>query len=163
MHFLFYDKMRVLKFGGSSVGTPDRIRVVKRIVESQPLPCVVVVSAFQGVTDQLHKIAELAANGSTESWDLLGKLTAIHRDATATLISEKEKRNEVLKYVDEILNELTETCTGIFLLREVTRHSLDQVLSAGERMSSRIISSFIDRMLVCRCTRIHKDGSEGWK
>jgi aspartokinase/homoserine dehydrogenase 1 len=135
--------MKVLKFGGSSVGTPERISEVKRIIDRQSLPCVVVVSAFQGVTDQLHKIAELAANGSTEAWDLLGKLSSRHREATATLISEKVYKDEVLNYVDVILNELTETCTGIFLLREITRHSLDIVLAAGERLSSRIINGFL--------------------
>ena len=139
--------MKVLKFGGSSVGTPERIKVVKSIVEAQLLPCVVVVSAFQGVTDQLHKLAELAANGSTESWDLLGKLTALHRDTTATLIPEKVKRDEVLKYVDDILNELTEICTGIFLLREITNHSLDNVLAIGERLSSRIISGYLENSI----------------
>jgi aspartokinase/homoserine dehydrogenase 1 len=105
---------------------------------------VVVVSAFQGVTDQLHKIAELAATGSTEAWDLLGTLTRLHREATAALITDKGKREEVLKSVNEILNELTETCTGIFLLHEITRRSLDSVLATGERLSSRIISSYIE-------------------
>lgn len=137
--------MKVLKFGGSSVGTPDRIRVVRQIIESQPVPCVVVVSAFQGVTDQLYKIADLAAKGSTESWDLLGKLTTIHRDVTADLIIDKMKRDETLKFVDDILNELTETCTGIFLLHELTPHSLDNVLATGERLSSRIINGFLGK------------------
>jgi len=135
--------MKVLKFGGSSVGTPERIKDVKRIVDKYDLPCVVVVSAFQGVTDHLHKIAELAASGSSEAWDLLGDLTRQHREAAAELITDKSKRDEVLKKVDEILNELTETCTGIFLLHEITRHSLDSVLSMGERLSSWIISSYI--------------------
>ncbi|MCU0461342.1 MAG: bifunctional aspartate kinase/homoserine dehydrogenase I [Bacteroidales bacterium] len=145
--------MKVLKFGGSSVGTPERIREVKRIVESQMLPCVVVVSAFQGVTDHLHKLAELAANNNTETWELLGNITRQHREATSALISDKNRRNEVLKYVDEILNELTETCTGVFLLHEITKHSLDIVLAAGERLSSRIISSFIE-------TSIYADARE---
>jgi aspartokinase/homoserine dehydrogenase 1 len=135
--------MKVLKFGGSSVGTPERIKEVKQIVEKQTLPCVVVVSAFQGVTDQLHKIAELAASGSTEAWDLLGNLTRVHRESASALINDKGKRDEVLKKVDVILNELTETCTGIFLLHEITRHSLESVLAMGERLSSWIISSYL--------------------
>jgi bifunctional aspartokinase / homoserine dehydrogenase 1 len=136
--------MKVLKFGGSSVGTPERIREVKRIVDAQVLPCVVIVSAFQGVTDQLHKIAELAADNKTEAWDLLGKITSLHRDVASTLVPDKKRRDGVLKYVDDILNELTETCTGIFLLHEITKHSLDIVLAAGERLSSRIICAFIE-------------------
>ncbi len=155
--------MKVLKFGGSSVGTPERIRVVKRIVEAQSLPCVVVVSAFQGVTDQLHKIAELAASGSTESWDLLGKLTALHRETTATLITDKVKRDETLKYVDDILNELTETCTGIFLLHEITRHSLDNVLATGERLSSRIINGYLGNSIYVDARDLIKIDAKSWK
>ncbi|MCU0457445.1 MAG: bifunctional aspartate kinase/homoserine dehydrogenase I [Bacteroidales bacterium] len=139
--------MKVLKFGGSSVGTPARIRVVKRIVTEQETPCIVVVSAFQGVTDQLHKIAELAADGNSEAWDLLGKLTAQHREYARELIGEKSMQEAVLKYTDEVLNEITETCTGIFLLREITSHALDNILAAGERLSSRIISSFIENSM----------------
>jgi bifunctional aspartokinase / homoserine dehydrogenase 1 len=147
MHFLYQIEMKVLKFGGSSVGTPERIREVKRIIERQTLPCVVVVSAFQGVTDHLQKTAEMAANGSTEAWDLLGKLTARHKDVVAALFSDKLEREETMKYVDEILNELAETCTGIFLLHELTKHSMDNVLAAGERLSSRIINGFLGKSI----------------
>jgi len=154
--------MRVLKFGGSSVGTPERIREIRRIVEAQKMPCVVVVSAFQGVTDQLQKITELAAAGKTEAWELLGRITNQHRDATAELISERKSREEVLRYVDEILNELTETCTGIFLLREITRHSRDSVLAAGERLSSRIICGFFEKSIYADAsTFIRTDASAG--
>lgn len=145
--------MKVLKFGGSSVGTPDRIRVVKRIVMDQETPCIVVVSAFQGVTDQLNKIALMAAAGNSEAWDLLGKLTAQHREFARELIEERNRQEAVLKYTDEVLNELTETCTGIFLLHEITSHALDNVLAAGERLSSRIISSFIENS-------VHADARE---
>ena len=53
--------MKVLKFGGTSVGSPERIRGVKKIIESQSSPCMVVVSAFQGITDELKQICELAS------------------------------------------------------------------------------------------------------
>ena len=70
MLFLFNPKMKVLKFGGSSVGTPDRIRVVKQIVEAQTLPCVVVVSAFRGLpisfSDRRAGSQEMRNQGS--SW-----------------------------------------------------------------------------------------------
>ena len=54
--------MKVLKFGGSSVGNSERIRTVKKIIASEPLPLVLVVSAFQGVTDSLKNISESAAS-----------------------------------------------------------------------------------------------------
>ena len=69
MHFSDYLNifaMKVLKFGGTSVGTPDRIRVVKNIIESQLSPCVIVVSAFQGITDGLKQICEYAAINNDE-------------------------------------------------------------------------------------------------
>jgi aspartokinase len=53
--------MKVLKFGGTSVGSPERIRGVKKIIESQISPCVIVVSAFQGITDELKQVSELAS------------------------------------------------------------------------------------------------------
>ena len=53
--------MKVLKFGGTSVGSPERIKGVKKIIESQSSSCVIVVSAFQGITDELKQISELAA------------------------------------------------------------------------------------------------------
>ena len=55
--------MKVLKFGGTSVGSPERIRGVKKIIESQDAPCVVVVSAFQGITDELKIISAFRARG----------------------------------------------------------------------------------------------------
>ena len=58
--------MKVLKFGGTSVGSPERIRGVKKIIESQDSPCVVVVSAFQGITDELKQISELASARNEE-------------------------------------------------------------------------------------------------
>ena len=66
--------MKVLKFGGSSVGTPGRIRGVKEIIESQSAPCVVVVSAFHGVTDQLNQVSLLASQRNDEYKTLLDKV-----------------------------------------------------------------------------------------
>ena len=74
--------MKVLKFGGSSVSTPERIREVKRIIESQPLPGIIVISAFQGVTDQLYTISELASSGNTEYEIKLRTISEKHIELT---------------------------------------------------------------------------------
>ena len=66
--------MKVLKFGGTSVGSPERIRGVKKIIESQNSPCVIVVSAFQGITDELKHMSELASNRNDEYEILLEKI-----------------------------------------------------------------------------------------
>jgi aspartokinase/homoserine dehydrogenase 1 len=139
--------MKVLKFGGSSLGTPERIMGVKRIIADQTLPTVIVVSAFQSVTDQLYKISELASTGKEEYKDQLRKIIIRHKEIARTLIADKSRLQKVFKLLDEIYSEIRETCKGIFLLQEITRHSFDQVLSAGERMSSLIISSYMEKSI----------------
>ncbi|MBN2633154.1 MAG: bifunctional aspartate kinase/homoserine dehydrogenase I [Bacteroidales bacterium] len=134
--------MKVLKFGGSSVGTPERIREVRQIVLRQELPCIVVVSAFQSVTDQLQAIAHLAAQGDPSAWDLLKELTERHRSAAEDLVRGKEEKNKVFHEIEKIIDELTGVCTGVFLVKELTRHSLDLILSAGERLSAGIIAAY---------------------
>ncbi len=135
--------MKVLKFGGTSVGTPERILGVKQIIESQQHPCVVVISAFGGVTDMLYKVSELAAAGNSEYKPLLDKINTKHKDFTRTLIQNKARQKKVLEVINNISDELKEIFKGIYLLHEVTKHSLDQVLSGGERISSFIISNLL--------------------
>ena len=77
--------MKVLKFGGTSVGSPERIRGVKRIIESQGSPCVIVVSAFQGVTDDLKQMSELASNRDDSYEILLEKLIVNMEDRAARI------------------------------------------------------------------------------
>ena len=140
--------MKVLKFGGSSIGTPERILGVKKIIETQPLPCLVVVSAFQGVTDTLHNAAVSASTGNKEYTDLLEKLIMKQKEYAEILIANNSKKRKLLEAVEGIADELRETLKGIFLLREITRHSLDQVLSSGERISSMIISNLIESSIL---------------
>lgn len=135
--------MKILKFGGSSVGTPERIKGVKKIIAAQPLPCVVVVSAFQDITDQLHYVSELAAAGNNDYERHLSLITGKYRDFAVALVSDKKSLERVLDFINDISGELKETLKGIFLLREITRHSLDQILSSGERVSSYILHNII--------------------
>jgi aspartokinase/homoserine dehydrogenase 1 len=65
--------MKVLKFGGTSIGNPDMILRVKGIIDSLNLPCVIVVSAFGGVTDKLCRISELASSGNNDTRPFLRK------------------------------------------------------------------------------------------
>ena len=77
--------MKVLKFGGSSVGSPERLKGVKKIIESQSSPCIVVVSAFQGVTDGLKHLCEYASVRNDEYLILTEKLIQQHKDFTRQL------------------------------------------------------------------------------
>ncbi len=135
--------MIVLKFGGSSVGTSDRIRAVKKIIDPVALPCVIVVSAFQGVTDSLKKISELASVHDTGFKSLLDGLTEKHRSVSIDLHSGNTLK-KVMERIDDLHAELSETLNGIYLLRELSKFALDKVLSAGERLSSEIIAPLLD-------------------
>jgi aspartokinase/homoserine dehydrogenase 1 len=139
--------MKVLKFGGTSVGSPERIRGVKKIIESQDSPCVVVVSAFQGITDELKQVSELASARNEEYKSLLDKILQRHTEYARQLVP-KDKRASVMDALCKIFAELQQTLNGIFLLRELSKHSLDQVMSTGELLSSLIISSIIEESLL---------------
>jgi len=139
--------MKVLKFGGSSVGNAERIRVVKKIISSEHLPLVVVVSAFQGVTDSLKNVSELASSHKADYKKLLNELITRHNAVCQELL-EGKTLDLVLSKTDEIFFELGETLNGLFLLRELSKYSLDKVLSTGERLSSVIISAFFDKCLL---------------
>ncbi len=82
--------MKVLKFGGSSVGSPERIKGVRKIIESNDSPCVVVVSAFQGITDELKRSCELAALRNDEYKIIFDKIYTRHIDYAKQLIRDKK-------------------------------------------------------------------------
>jgi bifunctional aspartokinase / homoserine dehydrogenase 1 len=154
--------MKVLKFGGTSVGSPERIRGVKKIIESQSLPCVVVISAFQGITDELKHLSELASNRDEEYKNILEKVIIKHIEFTRQLIS-GDKQVRVIEKIRTISDELKETLNGIWLLRELSRHSLDQTLATGEILSSMILSNLIaDCQLIDARDLIKTDSNFGF-
>jgi aspartokinase/homoserine dehydrogenase 1 len=133
--------MKVLKFGGSSVGDAERIRIVKKITENESLPLVVVVSAFRGVTDALKIAGETAARHDPQYKDLLEEIIKKHRTVCNELLP-VSTTDSVRSVTEGIFTELNETLNGLFLLRELSNYSLDKLLSAGERLSSLIISAY---------------------
>lgn len=139
--------MVVLKFGGSSVGTPERVNSVIAIsVHSQKKHgrVAVVVSAFSGITDQLIKTAKLASNGDTAYSNEFDDIYRRHITALETLFStentDKNGLETVRKEVEAILMELRGLLHGIFLIRELSKRTLDYVCSFGERLSAFIIA-----------------------
>ncbi len=147
--------MKVLKFGGSSVGNSERIRTVMKIIASEPLPLVLVVSALQGVTDALKNISESAAGHDAGYKSGLEELIKKHRVVCEELL-EGDSLKSALSTIDKIFLELSETLSGLFLLRELSKYSLDKALSTGERVSSTIISSFIENSLLIDAREIIK-------
>jgi bifunctional aspartokinase / homoserine dehydrogenase 1 len=142
-HFIEYIIMKVLKFGGTSVGSPERIRGVKKIIESQSSPCLIVVSAFQGITDELKHLSELASDRDDMYESILDKIITRHIEYAKQLIA-KNRQDSLIEDIKNISDELRETLNGIYLIRELSKHSLDQILGTGEILSSLIISYLID-------------------
>jgi aspartokinase/homoserine dehydrogenase 1 len=139
--------MKVLKFGGSSVGNAERIRIVKKITDRESLPVIVVVSAFQGVTDSLKNISETASLHDPSYKALLDAVINRHRIICEELFSGKILES-TLKKTAQLFGELSEILNGIYLLRELSNYSLDKILSAGERLSSLIISEFFEKSVL---------------
>jgi aspartokinase/homoserine dehydrogenase 1 len=138
--------MRVLKFGGSSLATPDRVRDVGRIVRStvNGSPAVVVVSAFQGVTNQLLECARLAERRDPEHERAFDRIAARHRSAIVSLLGRQQGRR-VRVLVDEQLGELRDALRGVRLLGHCPPATLDVAASFGERLSALIVSAYLNR------------------
>lgn len=137
--------MKVLKFGGTSVGSADNIQIVADIVEDyqrQGTSCAVVVSAMGGVTDRLIALSQRAAAGDEAYTDLLKELEEHHFRAARTLIG-VQTQSRVFAYLKTLFNELDDLLHGIFLLRERSARSLDLVSSFGERLSAYLISQYM--------------------
>lgn len=132
--------MKVLKFGGSSVGSPERISDVKRIVEAEKGPVLVVVSALQGVTDQLEKLAATAAAKDNAYKEILSAVRTRHTEFVTQLTTTQEA-STVLSPVNTYLNELEEIINGVYLLNDLTPRIYDKIMSYGELISSYILSS----------------------
>lgn len=139
--------MRILKFGGSSVGTPERInRVIDTLKEYQNdgKKFAVVFSAFQGVTDKLISLSQKTMERNNSYKEELDKLKQIHFDAIDFLIKEKSGKIAVGKKVLPLLTELEEILHGVFLLKELTPRTSDYIMSFGERLSCTIISAVMN-------------------
>ena len=135
--------MKVLKFGGTSVGTVDALRNVKYIVEHQQEPVVVVVSALGGLTDTLIEAANLAAKNDIGAYRIVQDITTRHSEIMNTLI-EGEKIDDALNRVRALFYELSNAYTDISRNEELTEADLEEVVSYGERLSSLIISLIIN-------------------
>jgi aspartokinase/homoserine dehydrogenase 1 len=131
--------MKVLKFGGSSVGTPERIQQVISIVKKYPEDIAVVFSAFGRVTDQLIHCSELALHGNLEYESAIGKLTEQHFHAVRELVNVAHQ-SSILAQVKIQLNALEDVLHGVYLVKERTPRTLDYIMSFGERISAYIIS-----------------------
>lgn len=138
-------KMKVLKFGGTSVGSVESILQVKSIVESQTETVIVVVSALGGVTDKLIRMAQMASSGDDGYEAEFDALVKRHELMIRSVIPAGTSRKRVLyKKVRALLSDLKNIYRGLFLLRDSSPHTMDAIVSYGERLSSLIASTLID-------------------
>ena len=135
--------MKVLKFGGTSVGTVEALRNVKYIVEHQEEPVVVVVSALGGLTDTLIKAANLAAKNDISAYRIVQDITSRHSEIMNSLI-QGEEIDDALNRVRALFYELSNAYTDISQSEELTESDIEEVVSYGERVSSLIISQIIE-------------------
>lgn len=136
--------MQVLKFGGTSVGSPEAIKEVINIVtgkiSSVSDPVIIVVSAFSGTTDSLLECGSLAASGNESYKEIANQITNRHLEAVKQLIP-IQQQSSLLSTVKKLCNEVEDLCNGVFLLGEFTSRSRDKIVSYGELISSQIIHS----------------------
>jgi len=134
--------MKVLKFGGTSVGSVNGIMSVKKIVEEQSEPVIVVVSAFSGITDQLYKVSGLAASGDEAYLTEYQLMLTRHNDVIEALVAENLKF-QVLNQVNTLFNDLANILRGIYLIKDTSTKIIDTLVSYGESISSVIIAGTI--------------------
>ncbi len=138
--------MKVLKFGGTSVGSVPSILSLKKIVEAEAErgPVVVVVSALDGITDKLIAMAHVAQQGSEEWRNDYEAIVYRHHQMIDAVITDETRRAAVLAKVDALFDQLQSICTGVFLIHDLSKKTEDAIVSYGERLSSNIVAALID-------------------
>lgn len=138
--FFMNRNMKVLKFGGTSVGTANHIRKVKAIVDGCDGDLVVVVSALGGITDKIWQTAQTAALGIQTYRSSYEEIRDRHHAVMEELLPGD---HPALEQIDLLLTEMEQVLTGIALVGELTLKTLDRILGMGERISSVIVSRFL--------------------
>ena len=133
--------MKVLKFGGTSVGSVESIRQIQHIISQQTDDCIVVVSALGGITDQLLKAARMALQSGEAYMEVYQQIRQRHLDMVNTLIDNATVRQMLLHELEGILDELRSILFGVHLVCDLSEKTEAAIVSYGERMSSRIVTA----------------------
>ena len=136
--------MKVMKFGGTSVGSVNSILSVKRIVESAGEPVIVVVSALGGITDKLINTSKMAAAGDSAYEGEFREIVYRHVEMIKEVIPAGAGQVALQRQIGELLNELKDIFQGIYLIRDLSPKTSDTIVSYGERLSSIIVAELID-------------------
>ncbi len=137
--------MKVLKFGGTSVGSVKSILSLKRIVEAEARkqPVVVVVSALGGITDNLIHTSHLALQGDERYKEEFQTMVDRHHKMIDTIINEPKKREQLFATIDSLFEQLKSIYFGVYLIHDLSEKTLDAIVSYGERLSSNIVATLI--------------------
>lgn len=134
--------MKVLKFGGSSVGTPEAVLKVKQIVDRLDTSAIVVVSALGGVTDRLISLSAQAVDPAADYLTALDELHARHDKMVRTVLP-ADRQEEILQGVSNCFDELSRILQGVHLIGELTHKTADAIVAYGERISSSIVAALL--------------------
>ena len=137
--------MKVLKFGGTSVGSVKSILCLKKIVEKEAKkqPIVVVVSALGGITDKLLTTAQLALNGDERYKDEYDLMVKRHHQMIDTIITDNAKRENLFNIVDVMFDQLKSIYYGVYLIHDLSEKTQNAIVSYGERLSSNITAALV--------------------
>lgn len=136
--------MKVLKFGGTSVGSVESILNLKKIVESQKEPVIVVVSALGGITDKLIGTSKMAVAGDAAYLTAYNEMVERHHQMIDAIITDTTKKNALLATVDELLGQLKSIYQGVYLIGDLSEKTSNAIVSYGERISSNIVATLIE-------------------
>ena len=137
--------MKVLKFGGTSVGSVKSILSLKEIVEAEAGrgPVIVVVSALDGITDKLIATSQMALKGDKRYRDEFEGIVERHHQMIDTIINDPKKREDLFKRVDSLFEQLKSIYFGVYLIHDLSKKTEDAIVSYGERLSSNIVASLV--------------------
>ena len=137
--------MKVLKFGGTSVGSVKSILSLKRIVETEARkqPVIVVVSALGGITDHLIATSQMALRGDERYKDEFEAMVDRHHQMIDTIITDPKKRENLFNTVDSLFEQLKSIYYGVYLIHDLSRKTEDAIVSYGERLSSNIVAALV--------------------
>ncbi|MCE5177981.1 MAG: bifunctional aspartate kinase/homoserine dehydrogenase I [Porphyromonadaceae bacterium] len=152
--------MKVMKFGGTSVGSPDSLKLVKSIVENEQEPVIVVVSALNGVTDRLLLAADFARNNNSGYKPLLDEIIARHEEIIEKLITSPADKEEVMQKTQQLFEDLRNILRGVFLIGDLSQKTSDKIVSYGERLSSFIVGKVIEGAQLYDATQFIKTNKQ---
>lgn len=148
--------MKVIKFGGTSVGTLEGLQLVKKIIESEKEPVIVVVSALGGITDRLLLAADFAVKANSGYKSILEEIIFRHQELIAKMVVSAADKDELKQKTEPMFEDLSNILRGVYLIGDLSQKTSDKIVSYGERLSSLIISKIVVGSQLFDATRFIK-------